>query len=173
MVQGLRELSGTQLKGLVHPVLQRRPVTSGRRTAQQVETQDGPLEMALGALSPPRVRGVGGLQSSPHHGTHGSGGANEAVFPPTHKDSDGWLTGRKQVLAHGPLGRVENSMSFNVTVGHSDCWALRIGVRGLWCAVKGIPERTHVSPAPICVTGRWNSKVRKDITTKKSSLLIL
>ena len=95
----------------------------------------------------------------------GSGGANEAVFLPTHQDSDGWLMGRRQVLAHGPLGRVENNTSLIVTVGHSDCWVPREGVHGLWGAVKGISERTSVSPSPICVTGRWNIKVRKDTAT--------
>lgn len=50
--------------------------------------------------------------------------------------------GRRQVLAHGPLGRVENSTTLNVTVGHSDCWPSREGVHGLRDTVKGIPGGT-------------------------------
>lgn len=50
--------------------------------------QGGPLETALQVLSPPSLKGVGGLHLSLHQGTDGSGGANEAVFPPTHQDSD-------------------------------------------------------------------------------------
>lgn len=51
------------------PVLQRRCVTSDERTAQGAELQDGPLETALRALSPPRLMAVGGFQLSLHQGT--------------------------------------------------------------------------------------------------------
>lgn len=43
-------------------------MTSGRRTAQGGEAQVGPLETDLRALSPPRLVGVGSLQSSLHRG---------------------------------------------------------------------------------------------------------
>lgn len=89
-----------------------------------------------------------------HQGMDGSGGANEAVFPPTRRDSDGWLMGRRQVLAHGPLGRVESSTSLNVTVGHSDYWVHREELCRLWGAVTGIPRRASPSHSALCVTGR-------------------
>lgn len=69
-------------------------------------------------------------------------------------DSDGWLMGRRQVLAHGPLGRVESSTSLSVIVGHSDCWVPREEMCGLWGAVTGIPGRASASHSPLCVTGR-------------------
>lgn len=99
---------------------------------QKDRAGSGDVRAALEKLPPgfrsPRLMGAGGLHLSQGfictQGTDGSGGANEAVFPPTRRDSDGWLLGRRQVLAHGPLGRMENCTSLNVTVGLSDGWPL-------------------------------------------------
>lgn len=52
----------------------------------------------------------------------GSQGANEAISLPTCQDSDGWLWRSWQVLAHGPLGRIESRTFLNVTVDPSHCW---------------------------------------------------
>lgn len=99
-----------------------------------------------------------------HWGMNGSGGANETVFPPTHHDSDGWLVWKRQVLAHGPLGRVENKTSFNVTVGHSDGWGLREGACRLWSAVTKTSGKVSASHSPLSVTGRQKVRVVSVIT---------
>lgn len=65
--------------------------------------------------------------------------------------------GNRQVLAHGPLGRVVNSTSLNVTMGRSDCWASREGACGPWGAVTGIPRKARVLCIPLCVIGRQKS----------------
>lgn len=59
--------------------------------------------------------------------------------------------GRRQVLAHGPLGKVENSMSLNVIVGHSDDWCPGEGVWGPWGTVTGIPGKSRASYNSLCV----------------------
>lgn len=100
-----------------------------------------------------------------HWGMNGSGGANEAVFPPTHQDSDGWLMRKRQVLAHGPLDRVENNTSLNVTVGHSDGWDPREGACRLWSEVTKTPGKASASHSPLFVTGRQKVRVRSVITT--------
>lgn len=69
---------------------------------------------------------------------------------------------RRQVLAHGPLGRVENSTSLNVTVGHSDCWVSREGACGLWGAAPGIPGKASASRSPLC---DWQRSVKGDMAT--------
>lgn len=120
-----------------------------------------PLRDCPKGSEPSQADGSGKASVISAQGTDGWGGANEAVFPPTHQDSDGWLMGRRQVLAHGPLGRVENSMSLNVTVGHSDCWPSREGGHGLWGAVKGIPERTVSPLAPFVSQTDGISKLKR------------
>lgn len=45
------------------PALQRRPTISGWRSAQGAETQDDPFQIALRALSPPRLMGASGRAS--------------------------------------------------------------------------------------------------------------
>lgn len=80
-----------------------------------------------------------------HQGMDGSEGANEAVFPPTRQDGDRWLWGRRQVLAHGPLGRIENSVSLNVTVGHKTAEFLRRKCVGSGCSDKDPRERHGLS----------------------------
>jgi hypothetical protein len=63
-------------------------MTPGRRTGQRGEVSGWPTTNFPEGFELPQVDGVGGLHLSPHQGTDGSGGANEAVFPPTHQDSD-------------------------------------------------------------------------------------
>lgn len=124
-----------------------------QRTCAGAETSGQPLEIALRVLRSPRLTGGGASFVSGihlHPGDGWLGGANEAVFPPTCQDSDGWLLGRRQVLAHGPLGRIENCTSLNVIVGHSDGWAPRERAWRLWGTVTRAPCRA----SPLGATGR-------------------
>lgn len=66
------------------------------------------------------------------------------------------------MLAHGPLGRVENSMSLNITVGHSDFWSLGMGHEGSGVQ-EWYPGESQCLPSPPLYEKPMNVKVRRDI----------
>ena len=83
-----RELLGTHPEGLTSLVLPEGLRPQVGELYREPRRQGVPLESAFRALSPPRLKRVGGLRLPLHQGTDGSGGANEAVFLPIHQDSD-------------------------------------------------------------------------------------